>query len=204
MLPDLAGLEADILQLRRGKAAGPDGFTGELLRLSPITAARHFLSLHLKSVLSLREPVEYKGGALMTLAKKAAAVFKCDKHRSILLSSVPGKLFHRGIRTRLAPALRAHCPDLHGGVRSHIGVDTVSLAVKCFQSHSAHLGRLPAVVFYDVRAAYYQVLRETLTGDDLDDTVVLSLFHRLGVPAEAQQELRDLLASIASLAECYG
>ena len=179
VLPDLAGLEEDILRLRRGKAAGPDGITGELLRVQPALAARHFLSLHLKSTLALREPVEYKGGALMTLAKKAAAVFRCDRHRSILLSSVPGKLFHRGIRSHLAPALRKVCPDLHGGVRSHVGVDTISLAVKCFQSCTRHQGELPALVFYDVRAAYYQVLRETLTGDDLDDSVIRSLFHRL-------------------------
>ena len=202
VLPDLAGLEEDILRLRRGKAAGPDGITGELLRVQPALAARHFLSLHLKSTLALREPVEYKGGALMTLAKKAAAVFRCDRHRSILLSSVPGKLFHRGIRSHLAPALRKVCPDLHGGVRSHVGVDTISLAVKCFQSCTRHQGELPALVFYDVRAAYYQVLRETLTGDDLDDSVIRSLFHRLGVPPSAFEELRSLLAGIASLADC--
>ena len=202
LLPDLASLEVDILRLRRGKAAGPDGITSELLKLHPILAARQFLGLHLKSTLALREPVEYKGGALMTLAKKAAAVFRCDRHRSILLSSVPGKLFHRGVRSHLAPSLQKVCPDLHGGVRSHVGVDTISLAVRCFQSSVRHLGELPALVFYDVRAAYYQVIRETLTGDVIDDTVILSLFHRLGVPATAHAELRALLESIASLADC--
>ena len=202
LLPDLLSLEEDILGLRRSKAAGPDGIAGELLRVCPDRAARQFLGLHLKSVLALREPIEYKGGALMTLAKKAAAVYRCDRHRSILLSSVPGKLFHRGIRTRLTPSLLAGCPDLHGGVRGHIGVDTISLAVKCFQGHTTHQGRLPALVFYDVRAAYYQVLRETLTGEDLDDKVVLSLFHRLGVPPSAHSELRRALESIASLADC--
>ena len=202
ILPDLLSVEADILGLRRGKAAGPDGNTGELLRVCPGQAARHFLGLHLKSTLALREPVEYKGGALMTLAKQTATVFQCDKHRSILLSSVPGKIFHRGIRTRLTPALLAVCPDLHGGVRGHVGVDTISLAVKCFQSHVHHQGELPALVFYDVRAAYYQVLRETLTGDALDDRVVLSLFNRLGVPPSAYPELRKALESIASLADC--
>ena len=61
---------------------------------------------------------------------------------------------------------------------------------------------LPALVFYDVRAAYYQVLRETLTGDVLEDRVVLSLFHRLGVPAAAHAELRRVLGALASLADC--
>ncbi|CAE7894019.1 Cacna1h, partial [Symbiodinium necroappetens] len=98
MLPSLSSLESIILGLRRAKAAGPDGITAELLKLSPALAARHLVALHLKSVLAVQEPVEYKGGALMTLVKKAAAMFRCDRYRSILLSGVTGKVFHKSLR----------------------------------------------------------------------------------------------------------
>ena len=138
----------------------------------------------------------------MTLAKKASAAFSCNKYRSILLSSVPGKIFHRELRSKLAPALQAICPELHGGVRPGIGVDTISLAIKCFRALSVKTGLLPAVVFYDVRAAYYQVLRECLTGATADDRILLRLFHRLGVPHDAFQELKDHLSSLAFLVDC--
>ena len=200
-LPCLAGLERSILSLKRSKAAGPDGVTAELLRVAPIEAARHLLAIHLKATLALQEPIEYKGGALMTLAKRTAAAFGCDRYRSILLSSVPGKLFHKDLRNKVAPALLNVCPGLHGGVREGVGVDTISLSVKSFQLLTVADGQLPALVFYDVRAAYYQVLRECLTGAALDDRVLLKLFHRLGVPSSAYAELRDRLMQLATLAD---
>ena len=64
MLLTLTSLEADILNLRRAKAAGPDGLTAELFRLSASQAARQLLALNVKSILAIREPIEFKGGAL--------------------------------------------------------------------------------------------------------------------------------------------
>ncbi|CAE7236988.1 CFDP2 [Symbiodinium sp. KB8] len=202
VLPSLLSLEGAILGLKRAKAAGPDGITAELLKVAPASAARHLLSLHLKSIMSVREPIEYKGGSLVTLAKRAAAAFGCNRHRSILISGVTGKILHKGLRTAVTPALLRVCPDLHGGVKPGIGVDTISLAVKSFQKLATAQGKLPAIVFYDVRAAYYQVLRECLTGDELDDKVLLRFFHRLGVPDSAFAELASQLSKIAVLPEC--
>ena len=130
LLPSLLTLENAILDLKRAKAAGPDGLTAELLKVAPAEAARQLFALHLKCVLTVREPIEYKGGALVTIAKKAAAAFGCNQHRSILVSSVPGKLFHRSLRNRLAPVISQVGPDLHGGIRAGVGVDTISLAVR--------------------------------------------------------------------------
>ena len=202
LLPSLAAIEHDVLSLKRAKAAGQDGITAELLRMQPMLAARHLVSLQTKAILSLQEPIEWKGGSLFTLAKKASTIFKCERHRSILLSSITGKVFHRGFRAKIMPSLLEYASDLHGGVKSGIGVDTISLSVKCFQSYTMRHGQLPALVFYDVRAAYYQVLRETLTGAPLNDKVICALFHRLGVPAHAFTELREQLARLASLADC--
>ena len=201
LLPSLLALEDAIHGLSRSKASGPDGITAELLKLAPVTAARHLVVLHLKSTLALQEPIEYKGGALMTLAKRVGAAFACGRYRSILLSSVPGKLFHRDLRNKLTPTLKKVCCDLHGGVREGIGVDTIALAVKCFQAYVSVQGHHPGIVFYDVRAAYYQVLRECLTGATLEDKVLLRLFTRLGVPAEAFEELHVQLSRLAILAD---
>ncbi|CAE7679227.1 hypothetical protein AK812_SmicGene11435 [Symbiodinium microadriaticum] len=67
--------------------------------------------------------------------------------------------------------------------------------------HVTRCGRQPALVFYDVRAAYYQVLRECLTGADLDDRVLLQLFSKLGVPSHAFSELQAQLSRLATLAD---
>ncbi|CAE7293014.1 CFDP2 [Symbiodinium sp. CCMP2592] len=204
LLPSLDELERSVLQLKRGKAAGPDGVTSELLKLAVPTAARHLLPLFVKSLLTLREPVEFKGGALMTLAKKASAAFECDRYRSILLSSVPGKLLHKSLRKRIAPLLQHAGHDLMGGVHPGVGVDSISTAVRSYQAHAQATGGHPAVIFFDVRAAYYQVVRETLTGAAPDDSVLRSLFCKLGVPATALAELRDHLTNLNHIIDSGG
>ncbi|CAE7291037.1 zntD [Symbiodinium sp. CCMP2592] len=152
LLPSLAELEASVLQLKRGKAAGADGL----------------LPLFVKSLLTLREPVEFKGGALMTLAKKAAAAFTCDRYRSILLSS-----------------------DLMGGVQPGVGVDSIAAAVRSFQ---AHVGEHPAVVFFDVRAAYYQVVRDAALAELHDHLVTLIHIVDNGGSAHLEAITRELFA----------
>ncbi|CAE7638887.1 CFDP2 [Symbiodinium sp. CCMP2592] len=204
LLPSLTELETSVLQLKRGKAAGPDGVTSELLKLAVPTAARQLLPLFVKSLLTVREPIEFKGGALMTLTKKAASAFECDRYRSILLSSVPGKLLHKSLRRRITPLLLQHSPDLMGGVHPGVGVDSIATAVRSYQAHVHASGEHPAVVFFDVRAAYYQVVRETLTSDAPDDSILQSLFCKLGVPPDALAELRDHLASLNHLIDSNG
>ncbi|OLQ09884.1 hypothetical protein AK812_SmicGene6444 [Symbiodinium microadriaticum] len=122
LLPSLRSLEGTILDLKRAKAAGPDGLTAELLKVMPAEAARQLCQSSQRSVLTYTE----------------------------------------------ARVLR--------------------------------IGRLPGLVFYDVRAAYYQVLRECLTGEDLDDRVLLRLFNKLGVPSSAFVELKEQLSRLAVLA----
>ncbi|CAE7798987.1 unnamed protein product [Symbiodinium sp. CCMP2456] len=177
LLPTLAELERSILGLKRGKAAGPDSITSELLKLHTGGAARRLLPLFAKSLLALREPVEFKGGALFTLAKRVSASLECGKHRSIMVSSVPGKLMHQSLRRRLVPLLKKHGHDLQGGVHAGIGVDAIALAVRCFQAHTTSAGFLPGLIFFDVKAAYYQVVRETLTG--VPDAAIADLMAQL-------------------------
>ena len=71
VVPTLTSVEQNVLGLRKGKACGQDGFTAELLQLSAIASARTLLPVVVKSILGVQEPVEFRGGALMPLAKTA-------------------------------------------------------------------------------------------------------------------------------------
>ena len=105
-VPNMREVEEVILQLPRGKASGLDGVTVELMRVHTPSTARQLLPIYLKASLSVRERVAFRGGQLMVLAKKAFAATECTQFRSILLSSVPAKTYHRVIRrasSRLVP-----------------------------------------------------------------------------------------------------
>ena len=204
LVPTLAEVEQSVLRLRRGKASGHDGITAELLKLQAACSTRHLLPVFAKSLLALQEPVEFKGGSLFTLAKRASTAFSCDRHRSIMISSIPGKLFHLCVRRRLLPLLRSHGHDLQGGVRPGVGVDSISLAVRAFQTYAQASHLAPGLVFFDVKAAYYQIVRETLTRAAPDDRVICALMHRLRVPAAAMTELSDHLQRLNHIADFGG
>eukprot|EP00439_Symbiodinium_sp_Y106_P080027 s853_g18.t2 len=137
------GFTAELLQLsaiasartllpRKGKACGQDGFTAELLQLSAIASARTLLPVFVKSILGVQEPVEFRGGALMPLAKKAAAAFSCSKFRAILLSSLPSKLLHKHVRTCLSAHFQPQA--LQAGALPGISTESVALAARAFQA----------------------------------------------------------------------
>ena len=102
----LAEVESLVLTSKRRKAVGYDGVSAELLQLDPPRAARRLCPLFMKTTVALYEPVAFRGGSLMTLAKKAGAANLCKDYRSILLAATSGKLYHRALRNRLLPLLQ--------------------------------------------------------------------------------------------------
>ncbi|CAE7843562.1 unnamed protein product, partial [Symbiodinium necroappetens] len=191
VIPTLAQTEQAILRLRNGKAAGPDGLTGEVFRLHPPTTARRLAPLLLKAALQLHEPVEWRGGDLMVLAKKAGSVLKCENFRSILVSNLAGKIYHKCIRTRLAQRLVPSLPPLQGGVQKGVGIEWPALAVRTFICQMHGLRKPWAVVFYDLSAAFYSVVRQSLVADPDSDQGFLKVLHALQLPTGM---VRDLLS----------
>ena len=81
-VPQTCDVEQDLLRLSRGKAAGPDAITADLLQLDVATVSRRLLPIFAKAALGCREPVIYRGGCLIALAKKAFASLNCSDFRS--------------------------------------------------------------------------------------------------------------------------
>ncbi|CAE7870248.1 unnamed protein product [Symbiodinium necroappetens] len=182
-----------------GKAAGGDGITGELLRADVVRAARQLLPVIMKSALRAREPVTFRGGGLVLLAKRASSMLTCDNYRSILISSVPAKVYHRCLREQLQPTFQAHRAAFQGGVLPGQGIELISLAAKTFFRMCNASQRRAAIIFFDLRAAFYQVLRQLLVDTNECEVALLRLFHRLALPPAAIQELRDHLCKATEL-----
>ena len=197
VVPTLTAVEQNVLSLRRGKACGQDGLTAELLQLSAVASARALLPVFVKSILGVQEPVEFRGGALMPLAKKAAAAFSCSKFRAILLSSIPSKLLHKHLRTCLSPHFQPQA--LQAGALPGISTESVALAAQAFQSLSHVTGRGWALIFFDVRSAFYCVVRQLLLPVGDSDRALQELFHKLHLPPASLHELRARLESLASV-----
>ncbi|CAE7285274.1 unnamed protein product, partial [Symbiodinium sp. CCMP2456] len=198
-VPTLAELETIAQALPPRKAAGLDKVAGELLQIHTPTMMRQFYPVCLKASLALREPVHFRGGELICLAKKAGAVLQCSSFRSILISSVPGKILHRALRTRLVALLDQHRPPMQAGAVPGEGIEHIALAAQCFQHLHHHHRRPWALVFYDVQAAFYSVVRQLVVPGDTSDRKLLLLLHELGLPSAAIDELRNKLEGLAML-----
>ncbi|CAE7470207.1 unnamed protein product [Symbiodinium sp. CCMP2592] len=199
VLPGLLQTESIILSLKNGKACGPDGVTAEILKLRPALSARELLPLMLKSSLSIREPVAWRGGDLVLVAKKAGVALTCSHYRSVLVANVMGKVYHRGIRSHLTPLLEESQPPLMAGATAGAGIEIPVLAIKSFQLLMGAQRRPWAVVFFDLQTAYYAVLRQTIAGNVESDASLLQLLHKLRLPPQALTELKDKLHLLAEL-----
>ena len=161
-IPHLLEVEQIVLSQQRRKACGPDAITAELLQLSSKTSARQLLPILAKATLGLREPVAFRGGHLFCLAKTACVNFACSSFRSILLASIPGKVFHKTIRARLTGPLARFASPLQAGSQPGISTDGISTTTRLFQELELGRARYPAVIYFDLRAAYYRMLRQIL------------------------------------------
>ncbi|CAE7700056.1 rsmH [Symbiodinium sp. CCMP2592] len=145
------------------------------------------------------EPVAWRGGNLMVLAKKACARLTCENYRSILVSCVPAKVYHRCLRAGLKPHLLSTQPSMQFRVRDGVGIETPALAVRSFAALLDGL-RLPwAVLFVDLAAAFYTVVRQSLVPNPDTDQGFLSLLHALQLPPDAIEELHAHLLVASEL-----
>ncbi|CAE7273496.1 ANKRD50 [Symbiodinium sp. CCMP2592] len=200
-VPPLSSLERHVLRAKPGKACGADGITSELLQLAPAAVARSLYPVCLKTTLGVREPCEWRGGTLLSLAKKAATALECSGYRSILVESVAAKLHHRNLRDLLLPSLASYCDELQAGQLQGIGVDTVGLAVRTYQHWALSAGQVCALTYFDVKSAFYRVIRQALvpTGPTLDDARLLRLLSDLAIPSGALPELMRHLHGLCIL-----
>ena len=199
VVPSLFEIEQTIIGLKRAKAPGPDGVTSDMLRLVPVQSARKLLPIVIKASLAICEPIAWRGGSLHCLAKKAGAALQCKQFRSILLASTPGKVWHRATRNRLVPLLQKHGHATQAGTVAGISIEAISLLVRTYQASRHHSTSMWSLVFYDLQAAFYRVVRETLFQSDDSDGEIRRVVSKLGLPPEAMSELVSQLQKLAIL-----
>ena len=199
-VPSLREVEGLILGLPKHKAAGPDAVCAELLQLTTPVAARTLLPVYMKSSMSLHEPIHFRGGNLICLAKKAGAAFSCDAFRSVLISSIPGKVLHRFWRSRMLPYLACTASPLQAGAFPGVSVEALTSYDQAFMGAKTAAGQVPALLFYDLQAAYYRAIRQVVAPLREGDADLRRMLHSLGLPGQGLQELASKLGQLSELA----
>ncbi len=197
-VPTLRDLEDAFRRVRPNKAAGLDNLRSDLCCLAPTALAGKYFPILAKMTLNYCEPIQMKGGVLIA-AYKSGSPHNIDHYRSLLLSSHIGKSLRRTLRQRMTHLYTNTAPSLHVSVKAGGNVCHASQALRCYIDACKAGKRSVAVMFLDIKSAYYRVVRQlaaNMTYCDEDVARVLSAFD-LG-PTDFD-ELRQELAKPSAL-----
>eukprot|EP00438_Fugacium_kawagutii_P007639 Skav207582 [mRNA] locus=scaffold2931:206770:211794:- [translate_table: standard] len=192
-LPSLAALEAAFRRVPAGKATGPDQLPSEACRLMAKPLAKAYFSALLKLFLAGHEPLIWKGGHLVPVYKGKGARDELSAHRSLLISSNIGKALHRCLRQHQNPFYLRHLHPGQLGGYPRVSVQTGLHMVRAYVRWQRFQGRSSAVLFLDLKEAFYRLMRPLALGSPYTMDDVDTMIQRLGLTPTMQQELHHQL-----------
>ena len=198
-LPTLVDLELAFRRVSCGKATGPDQVPGELCHYAPVACARtHFAALW-KLMLFGQEALMHKGGLLVQAYKGKGPTTVCSSFRSLLISSHFGKALHRTLRSSQATVFEAYLQSQQLGGRRAMPVTYGLHLARAFQRQAQGHGRSCAVIFLDLKEAFYRIFRPLCMSGSFTDDSLAKLMHKLNMPPDALQELHAILQEPSAL-----
>ena len=189
-LPSLLDYEFALRRAKCGRAYFADGVPGDVLHLGAPYLASAGYCLFLKHFLCAQEPTLFKGGRLTNMYKGKGDPAICDNHRSLFISSPLGKTHHALLRAQLNPYFDKFSLPFQLGGRKGKSVILASQCLQSFLTSSKAAGYSTAVIFIDIRNAFYKAVRSQII--ETTDTVaaVHRLFETLGLGFEAFAEFQ--------------
>jgi len=196
-VPELVDFERSIRQLSWRKAPGYDGFGAETWQGSVSSNRRGLYALFLKSAARRYVPLQFRGGFLIPLYKNKGTLSDPANFRGILLQDTSAKIFSKTWRRSLAAGLDRYAVPLQLGCRKGLGVNAAHLALRLHVDSCSARHRSMAILFIDLRSAYYSVVKELYheDGTGSDEQFLCRLFGKLGLP---QATLDDFVAHVST------
>lgn len=187
--PTIWDIQMGLRKLKRGRAPGPNGLPPALLKAGGEVFARQFLPLVTKCAAHSHEPLSWKGGRLFPLHKGKLHPSDPNGYRSIFVSDFTAKLYHATLRRPLDNAWMQHLHALQLGGRKGQGTDTAHHTLQTFWHWTTSRRTPSAIVFFDMRAAFYSVIREALFQGDGNLHALSQALTEMGIPPPVVQTI---------------
>ncbi|CAE7261007.1 RE2 [Symbiodinium sp. CCMP2592] len=200
-LPTLQEVETVLRSVPVGKAFGLDLIPGEALVASPPDAAAMLHALMVKAAAGLQQPLQWRGGAIHSAWKGNGDMSLTSNHRSLFISSVVGKTYHRLLRNKSGKYLQAELHEMHLGSKARCPITFSTLYILSHMRRCRARARSGGVLFLDTTAAYYSVLREAVVGDIRYDETIARLMKRFNMDADDMRELWQVIHNGGVLGE---
>ena len=207
VLPTLLDVEQSIRTMQPGTAPGLDAIPADLLVAAPKQCAKLLWPVMLKAATSMVQPIFWRGGILYDAWKRKGSTSSPENYRSLFVSSVPGKVYHRVLRRKLMQQTPGAMDPNHHGSTGGSSVLLPSLLVISHERWGAAENVGTAALYLDVRSAYYRILRQAAYGLDLDgdiDRHVFRVLHAFGLHQDDWKEIIDLVQGGGTIAAAGG
>eukprot|EP00435_Cladocopium_sp_Y103_P017780 s237_g4.t1 len=183
-IPTLLDVEWALRSMNDVKSPGVDSLGAEVYQANPTTMAKRLYSLFIKGALRGQAITEMAGGWLLALHKGKGNPKSMAMHRGILLEAVAARIFSRAWRVKLVRGLQSvACPMQYGG-RAGLSIEALHLHVRMAMQNAARQKQAHAVLFIDIRAAFYSIAKPLLAGVTTDIGKIRHIFDVMKLPAD--------------------
>lgn len=159
--------------MKRGRASGPDGVPPDDLQATGPPMASLLAQLCAQAERTCI-PQAWRRPAWSRSHARRAFPSAINTARGVVCAPAMGKVFSKALRPPAAAAI-ADCPGpVQSGANRGGGTLFPAVAVQCFLRLAARLRRPAAVLFVDIKAAFYSILPQ-LALPDLEEPPVANL-----------------------------
>ena len=179
-VPSLESIESYIHRSRAGKCPGIDGIPSEVFKIHPALMSQIFWPLLTKCALRCTEPLRWRGGEIIPLAKTSHPGHNPEHYRSIILADYASKLCHGLLRSRLIPSIESFRLNMQAGGIPGLGTDCMQLFVQSFVKVAHENHESCGLLFVDIRQAFYKACRPLLLSRHISQEALAHLFQSNG------------------------
>ena len=197
--PTIFELERQCRMAKPYKAMGPDGIPSELIKCAATHISFHFWPLFAKTTLSRQEALQYKGGNLVAAYKQRGPTTECGSYRALLVSSSLAKSFHSVYRRRAMEFVYRGAGQLQFTSHRSPSVGLAGHIVRLHQQAGRREGKSTAILFLDIKEAFYCVIRQHSLPASFADEDIFRFLQRMGITDLHIDQVAALLAEGPSL-----
>ena len=165
--PTRIDFEQQVLRQSLHKAPGLDSVQGSTLRQTLHESPVPLYALLFKTWATGAEPLQFKGGLIHCISKKASGKMgeaKAKDMRGIMLLDGLGKSYHALIRSHLMRwSAPRRLPTQFGGYRGQQTLFATQF-IRAFASVAQEVGISTSILFLDVRSAFHSMIRQQTFG----------------------------------------
>ena len=189
--PDPYEILSILRKCKNGKVPGPGQLPVDILKAGGIQMAKLLTPLLVKASWHMREPLNWKGGLLIPLFKGKGSPAEPSAYRSIFLSDICAKIHHSHMRKELAQVWSQEADLIQLGGKKGCSTDVAHHFLHAHLSWSRARNVSCGILFVDLQAAFYSVLRSSLFAGEFHDDEICFAMKQLGITPHEWQEIKQ-------------